>query len=164
MRFERVSGHPVVRRHLSLLKRDVNALKSVARERGVMAECLTAGCQIGSLSIDQLQAAEHRLRVLGTQVDMVQPNQLGVLGNLDAGAPGIGGLEAAGAGLDPDQARDVLNDKKRYADAVRADENQARELGISGVPFYVLDMKYGVSGAQPTEVFMEALAKAHADA
>ncbi|WP_035859574.1 DsbA family oxidoreductase [Cryptosporangium arvum] len=68
---------------------------------------------------------------------------------------------AAGAGLDPDRAREVLNDKTRYADAVRADESQARELGISGVPFYVLDMKYGVSGAQPTEVFAEALATAH---
>ncbi|GAA0272876.1 DsbA family oxidoreductase [Cryptosporangium japonicum] len=71
---------------------------------------------------------------------------------------------AAGAGLDPDRAREVLTDKNRYADDVRADENQARELGISGVPFYVLDMKYGVSGAQPTEVFAEALARAHSGA
>ncbi|MFG1927588.1 DsbA family oxidoreductase [Cryptosporangium sp. NPDC048952] len=71
---------------------------------------------------------------------------------------------AADAGLDPDEARKILNDKNAYADDVRADENQARELGISGVPFYVLDMRYGVSGAQPTEVFAQALAQAHGDA
>ena len=68
---------------------------------------------------------------------------------------------AAGAGLDPDEARAVLTDRDRYADDVRADEKQARDLGITGVPFYVLDMRYGISGAQPTEVFAQALAQAH---
>ena len=38
-------------------------------------------------------------------------------------------------------------DGDRYADAVRADELQARRYGISGVPFFVIDEKYGVSGA-----------------
>lgn len=45
----------------------------------------------------------------------------------------------------------------RYADQVRADEAQARALGISGVPFFVLDEKYAVSGAQPVELFTQAL-------
>ncbi|SHN46903.1 Predicted dithiol-disulfide isomerase, DsbA family [Cryptosporangium aurantiacum] len=67
---------------------------------------------------------------------------------------------AADAGLDPDEARAVLTED-RYADDVRADEKQARELGITGVPFYVLDGRYGVSGAQPTEVFAQALAQAY---
>ena len=40
---------------------------------------------------------------------------------------------------------------ERYADAVRADEAEAGALGISGVPFFVVDRKYGVSGAQPAE-------------
>ena len=40
-----------------------------------------------------------------------------------------------------------------YADEVRADEREAAELGANGVPFFVLDRTYGVSGAQPAEVF-----------
>ena len=44
-----------------------------------------------------------------------------------------------------------------YADAVRADEARAAGFGISGVPFFVFDEKFGVSGAQPVEVFAEAL-------
>ncbi|MEQ1533271.1 MAG: DsbA family oxidoreductase [Sideroxydans sp.] len=44
-----------------------------------------------------------------------------------------------------------------YVDAVRADEARATELGISGVPFFVIDGKIGISGAQPVEVFADAL-------
>lgn len=47
-----------------------------------------------------------------------------------------------------------------YADAVRADEAQAVEYGINGVPFFVLDGRYGVSGAQPVEVLRAALDQA----
>jgi predicted DsbA family dithiol-disulfide isomerase len=63
---------------------------------------------------------------------------------------------AAEVGLDTDEARAAL-DSDAYADAVRADERRARTLGISGVPFFVLDEKYGVSGAQPAEVLGEVL-------
>ena len=48
----------------------------------------------------------------------------------------------------------------RYADAVRDDEAQARAYGITGVPFFVLDGKYGVSGAQPADLFLQALTQA----
>jgi predicted DsbA family dithiol-disulfide isomerase len=44
-----------------------------------------------------------------------------------------------------------------YAEAVRADMAAARELGITGVPFFVIDRRYGVSGAQDAEVFANAL-------
>ncbi len=44
-----------------------------------------------------------------------------------------------------------------YADAVRADEARAAKLGITGVPFFVVDEKVGISGAQAVEVFVEAL-------
>jgi predicted DsbA family dithiol-disulfide isomerase len=47
-----------------------------------------------------------------------------------------------------------------YADAVRADLDQAREYGIAGVPFFVIDERFGISGAQPVEVFTQALAAA----
>ncbi|MFF2655058.1 DsbA family oxidoreductase [Streptomyces sp. NPDC058045] len=70
---------------------------------------------------------------------------------------------AAAAGLDPAEARAVLADPERYADRVRADEQEAAQLGATGVPFFVLDRAYGVSGAQPTEVFARALTQAWCD-
>ena len=66
---------------------------------------------------------------------------------------------AAGAGLDPDAARHALENGS-FSDEVRADEEEAGRLGISGVPFCVLGGKYGVSGAQPTETFAQALRQA----
>ena len=68
---------------------------------------------------------------------------------------------AAGAGLSASAVRDVL-DGDAYADAVRQDELEARQLGISGVPFFVFDMALGVSGAQPAETFTSALNQAWA--
>ncbi|MEU0075309.1 DsbA family oxidoreductase [Streptomyces sp. NPDC006332] len=67
---------------------------------------------------------------------------------------------AVAAGLDADAARAVLADPAAYADDVRADEREAAQLGANGVPFFVLDRKYGVSGAQPAEVFAQALTEA----
>jgi predicted DsbA family dithiol-disulfide isomerase len=66
---------------------------------------------------------------------------------------------AAGTGLDGAAAGDVI-DGDAYAEEVRQDELQARELGVSGVPFFVFDMALGVSGAQPTETFASALQQA----
>jgi predicted DsbA family dithiol-disulfide isomerase len=56
-------------------------------------------------------------------------------------------------------ARDVLTSDK-YTSDVDADIREARLLGATGVPFFVLDRKYGVSGAQPVEVFASALRQA----
>lgn len=61
---------------------------------------------------------------------------------------------AAEVGLDRDAAREALRDH-RHLDDVRADQAQAREYGINGVPFFVIDGKYGVSGAQPPEAFAQ---------
>jgi predicted DsbA family dithiol-disulfide isomerase len=47
-----------------------------------------------------------------------------------------------------------------YGDAVRADEELAMRIGIQGVPFFVLGRRYGVSGAQPAELLLQALDKA----
>ena len=47
----------------------------------------------------------------------------------------------------------------RYEDAVIADHRQAHELGVRGVPFFLIDGRYGVSGAQSVEVFSQALAR-----
>ena len=58
------------------------------------------------------------------------------------------------AGLDADAARTAL-ELRQYLDAVRADQAQAAAYGINGVPFFVVDGKYGVSGAQPPEAFAQ---------
>jgi len=63
---------------------------------------------------------------------------------------------AAEVGLEPDATRAALR-SGMYRDAVRADIAQAAAYGIRGVPFYVLDGRYGLSGAQPPDVFTAAL-------
>lgn len=78
------------------------------------------------------------------------------IGSLDA-------LVALGtqAGLDERAIRDALADE-RYLPAVHGDIAQAQEIGVSGVPFFVFDMRLGLSGAQPAEVFTQALEQARA--
>jgi predicted DsbA family dithiol-disulfide isomerase len=63
------------------------------------------------------------------------------------------------AGLDPDEASEVL-ESDRYSDEVRADEQTAARLGIHGVPFFVLGRRYGVSGAQTADIILQALTQA----
>lgn len=60
---------------------------------------------------------------------------------------------------------DVLRslEASEYADAVEADVQQAQTYGIQGVPFYVIDGKYGISGAQPAEAFAGALEQAFSE-
>ncbi|QIK71187.1 DsbA family oxidoreductase [Propioniciclava coleopterorum] len=65
---------------------------------------------------------------------------------------------AVAAGMDADLARAALDDPERDAQ-VAADIARASQLGISGVPFFVLADKYGISGAQPLEAFTQALAQ-----
>jgi len=66
------------------------------------------------------------------------------------------------AGLDPAQVRAVLAGDA-YAAEVRADERQAAEIGVSGVPFFVIDRRYAVSGAQPADLLLEVLDRAWSD-
>lgn len=69
---------------------------------------------------------------------------------------------AGEVGLDVDEAASVLA-SDTYAKEVRADERQAASLGITGVPFFVFDRKYAVSGAQPAEALLEVLEKVWSD-
>jgi len=66
---------------------------------------------------------------------------------------------AAEAGLVAEEVREVLA-SGAHADAVRADERIAQELGIRGVPFFVLGERYAVSGAQPVALLSSALRQA----
>lgn len=65
---------------------------------------------------------------------------------------------AGEAGLDEAAVKDALAGGA-YADHVRADEAAAEELDITGVPFFLVDRKFAVSGAQSVEVFARVLAR-----
>jgi predicted DsbA family dithiol-disulfide isomerase len=66
-------------------------------------------------------------------------------------------------GLDADRVREVVAGDA-YASEVRADEQRARAFGISGVPFFAIDERYGVSGAQTPDVLLGALRQAYDEA
>lgn len=68
----------------------------------------------------------------------------------------------AEAGLDADEIRETF-DEQWYASAVRDEESEAHSLGASGVPFFVVDRRYGLSGAQPPEQVLQALQRAWAE-
>lgn len=70
---------------------------------------------------------------------------------------------ATEAGLDPERV-DVVLAGQEYEVAVREDVAQAQAFGATGVPFFVVDRRYGVAGAQPVEVLLEVLARAWDDA
>jgi predicted DsbA family dithiol-disulfide isomerase len=59
-------------------------------------------------------------------------------------------------GLAEAELRQVLT-SDAFADAVWRDIHEAQQIGVRGVPFFVLNKKYGISGAQPSEVFLQAL-------
>lgn len=69
---------------------------------------------------------------------------------------------AAEAGLDPVKLSEVLNGTT-YSEEVNADISEAHSLGVRGVPFFVFDRKYAVSGAQAADVFSQVLEKSFSE-
>lgn len=65
-------------------------------------------------------------------------------------------------GLDSDEVRNTFNSQS-YAQDVHADVIEARNLGVNGVPFFVFNRKYAVSGAQEVNTFLETLKKSYSD-
>jgi len=61
-------------------------------------------------------------------------------------------------GLSADEVQSVLT-TDAYTAEVRSDEEEARELGITTVPYFVFDERLAVSGAQPAEVLLSALTR-----
>ncbi|MED1438783.1 MAG: disulfide bond formation protein DsbA [Bacillaceae bacterium] len=61
-------------------------------------------------------------------------------------------------GLDGDEVKQVLS-SSQLEEEVRKDEQEASRLGVRGVPFFVINRKYAISGAQPTEVFLKSFQK-----
>jgi predicted DsbA family dithiol-disulfide isomerase len=77
-------------------------------------------------------------------------------------AESLAALAAEVDGLDPVEVEGMLS-TDAYDEQVLADEQQAYDLGVTGVPFFVIDRKYGLSGAQPAETLVQVLEKAAAD-
>lgn len=67
---------------------------------------------------------------------------------------------AEAAGLTAEEVNRALTEEK-YAELVREDIAEASKLGVNGVPFFVFDRKYAVSGAQPVEVFLNTMKAVH---
>lgn len=65
-------------------------------------------------------------------------------------------------GLNPEEARKVL-ESSDFASEVKAQINESRQIGVQGVPFFVINRKYGVSGAQAEEYFYGALEQIYAE-
>ncbi len=80
----------------------------------------------------------------------------------DIGSPEILADIAAETGIDREEARDYL-DSEIDRDAIIAEDEMARSLGVNGVPCYIIDRKYAISGAQSPEVFLQVLDLARQD-
>ncbi|MFJ4657467.1 DsbA family oxidoreductase [Nocardia sp. NPDC088792] len=151
-------------------KYGISEAQAAANERGIGAQAEAMGLTYRIEGRDFGSSFDmHRL----LHYALAQGRQEALLDALYAAnfaedAPLFGDTErlvrvAVGAGFDETDVRAVLDDPEAYADAVRADEAEAARLGARGVPFFVLDRKYGVSGAQPAEVFAQALQQAWSD-
>ena len=66
-------------------------------------------------------------------------------------------------GIPAQEIRDVLT-SDAYAAEVQADIDEAHAIGVNGVPFFAIDRRYGISGAQPAELFLQALTQAREEA
>lgn len=66
------------------------------------------------------------------------------------------------AGLEEKDIKEVLESDK-FAVEVRNDQSEAQEIGVTGVPFFVFNRKYAVSGAQPSQAFLETIEKVYAE-
>jgi predicted DsbA family dithiol-disulfide isomerase len=186
-RFERAVasfGHPVeiVWRSYELNPnappvRDGSSVERIARKYGISVEAAAAQYQ----RITDLAAAEgldyhldrarwgrsfdaHRLIHLagerGIQSAVKERFLAGYLQEgVAIGLPDELAALAVSAGLDADEVEAVLSGDA-YVEAVRADEARADDIGITGVPFFVVDARFAIPGAQDTETMLTVLERA----
>lgn len=64
---------------------------------------------------------------------------------------------ASQAGLNSADVQKIVQNEDLYLIEVKADIDEAREIGVQGVPFFVFDRKYAISGAQPLETFVQTI-------
>lgn len=65
---------------------------------------------------------------------------------------------AVEVGLEREAVEKMLASEE-MADAVRRDQQTAKQIGVTGVPFFLIDQKYALTGAQPTDVFIQVMEK-----
>ncbi len=105
----------------------------------------------------------HYALTAGKQQDLKERLMAGYFVDGEAvGEPEVLARLATEVGLDEPAVRAVL-ESDDFAEEVRQDEQDARRLGITGVPFFVVDRAYGVSGAQPPELIRSTLEQAWVD-
>jgi predicted DsbA family dithiol-disulfide isomerase len=140
--------------------------EAIAAQEQMAARAADAGLTFnyaGQLSGNTRDA--HRLIRLalyrGVQDEMVERLYRGYFTDsrslFDAGS--LTALAAEVDGLDDQEVAATLR-SDAFEDEVVADENQAYALGVTGVPFFVVDRRYGMSGAQPPEVLLQVLERA----
>jgi predicted DsbA family dithiol-disulfide isomerase len=161
-------------------QRDGSAADHLARKYGMSPEQVAASwARLGALAraeglefhLDRTRGGStfdaHRLIHLGTEHGLQgEVKERFLRGYFTESFP-IGERDvldqlAVEAGLPPAEVAQVLA-TDRFADAVREDERRARLLGIAGVPFFAIDDRYSVSGAQSADLLLEALAVAWAE-
>jgi len=95
----------------------------------------------------QDETEEHLFRAHFTDGKDINDNETLVELGVESGLPG-------------NEIRNTLQ-SDLYADEVRKDKEAARQVGVQGVPFFVFNGKYSISGAQPSELFLATLQKAY---
>ncbi|WP_370568799.1 DsbA family oxidoreductase [Fictibacillus sp. 7GRE50] len=105
----------------------------------------------------------HRLTMLAKKEGKMQEMTERILYAFFTESKHIGDHEtlanlAEDVALNREAVRQMLSSDK-LSDEVRADEETAKAYGVTGVPFYLIDKKYALTGAQPTDVFVQALNK-----
>lgn len=152
----------------------INALDHLAKTKGISrpeVEQMTqyaaqAGMEVGlELNFDQSVVANsfqaHRLvqlaksRGLGNEIEE-ELFKAHFTNGLNIDDTEVLVQLGVAAGIKEDEVLEVLS-SDAFADAVRRDQAEAQSLGVRGVPFFVFNDKYGVSGAQPVETFLGAL-------
>jgi len=105
----------------------------------------------------------HHAHSAGKQAELKERLMAGYFVEGEAiGEPEVLTRLATEAGLEEARVREVL-ETGQFASEVREDEHEARRLGITGVPFFVIDRTYGISGAQPPALVLSALQQAWLD-
>ena len=145
-------GEPLRRRHEHLV--------AVASEEGIAMRTDLAH-HVNTFDAHRLVAAAAKYRAAGDLVERLFAAQH-VEGRRVDDPQVLLGLAAA-SGLPAEDAERVLAGDA-HAAAVTADIGEARELGVGGVPFFVLERRFALSGAQPPELFGSALERAWAQA
>lgn len=64
---------------------------------------------------------------------------------------------AADSGLKKEVAHKMLHDPEKFKSVVETDLQEAQQFGVTGVPYFIINRKYAISGAQPEEAFKQAL-------